>query len=168
MMKEVGPVENMQRAVGEPRQRHSREERLLIARPQDEADREAAVAELQDLPGVVGVTVNTLTRSFDIVFDSEVVSDDELAAALHHQGYDLVSWQEARQKHADRQRAWLLEQIGSLAGRAELELEERGTYAVGLTKGAVDAYVRAARAFGLVTDAEIIQLIPARFLEGPD
>jgi copper chaperone CopZ len=111
-MKEVGPVENMQRAVGEPRQRHSREERLLIVRPQDEADREAAVAELQDLPGVVGVTVNTLTRSFDIVFDSEVVSDDELAAALHHQGYDLVSWQEARQKHADRQRPGCSNRLG--------------------------------------------------------
>lgn len=28
-------------------------------------------------------------------------------------------------------------------------------------------HVRAARAFGLVTDAEIVQLIPARSLEGP-
>jgi hypothetical protein len=36
-----------------------------------------------------------------------------------------------------------------------------------VTKGSIDAYVRAARAFGLVTDAEIIQLIPAGFLEGP-
>lgn len=30
-----------------------------------------------------------------------------------------------------------------------------------------DAYLRTARAFGLITDAEIVQLIPARFLEGP-
>ena len=55
----------------------------------------------------------------------------------------------------------------SLAARAGPELEERGAYADGVTKGAVDAYLRAARAFGLLTDAEIIQLIPARFLERP-
>ena len=168
MMEEVGPVQNVQRALREPGQQHHREERLLIVRPQDDADGEGAVSELHDLPGVVGVTVNTLTRSFDVVFDSGVVSDDELAAALHHQGYDLISWQEARQQHADQQRTWLLEQIRSHAARVELELAERGAYADGVTRGAVDAYVRAARAFGLVTDAEIIQLIPARFLEGPD
>jgi copper chaperone CopZ len=167
-MKEVGPVESIQRAVREPRQRRSREERLLIVRPQEDADGEAAVSELQGLPGVVGVTVNILTNSFDIVFDSGVVSDEELAAALHHQGYDLVGWQEARQQHADQQRTWLLEQIRSLASRAELDRSERASYADGVTRGGVDAYLRAARAFGLVTDAEIIQLIPPRFLEGPD
>jgi hypothetical protein len=36
------------------------------------------------------------------------------------------------------------------------------------SKGSVDAYVRAARAFGLVTDAEIVQLLPTRFLTGSD
>jgi hypothetical protein len=167
MMEEVGPVENVRRALREPGQHPHREERLLIVRPEDDADELAAVSELQDLPGVVGVTVNTLTSSFDVVFDSGVVSDDELAAALHHQGYNLISWQEARQQHAAEQRTWLLEQIRSHAGRAELDLSERATYADGITRGAVDAYLRAARAFGLVTDAEIIQLIPARFLEGP-
>jgi copper chaperone CopZ len=168
MVEQVGPVQNVPRALREAGQQHHRGERLLIVRPQDDADAEAAGSELQDLPGVVGVTVNTLTGSFDVVFDSGVVSDDELAAALHHQGYDLLSWQEARQQHAAEQRTWLLEQIRSLAARAERELAERGTYADGVTKGAVDAYVRAARAFGLVADAEIIQLIPARFLQGPD
>jgi hypothetical protein len=69
--------------------------------------------------------------------------------------------------HSGQQRTWLLEQIQSLSPRAELELGERGSYAAGVTKGSVDAYVRAARAFGLVTDAEIVDLIPARFLEGP-
>jgi hypothetical protein len=167
MMGEVGPVENVRRALTEPGQQHDRVERLLIVRPQEDADGEAAGSELGDLPGVVGVTLNTLTRSFDVLYDSAVVSDDELAAALHHQGYDLVSWQEARQQHAAEQRTWLLEQIRSLAARADVELAERGTYADAVTKGAVDAYVRAARAFGLVTDAEITQLIPARFLEGP-
>ena len=141
-------------------------ERLLIVRPQDDADAEAARSELEDLPGVVGVTLNTFTRSFDIAFDSAVVSDDELGAALHHHGYDLISWQEVIP--AAQQRTWLLEQIQALAPRAELELAERGTYAEGVTKGSVDAYVRAARAFGLVTDAEITQLIPARFFKGPD
>jgi hypothetical protein len=168
MMEEVGPVEHVGRALRESGQQHHRVERLLIVRPQDGADGEAAGSELLDLPGVVGVTLNTLTRSFDILFDSAVVSDDELAAALHHQGYDLISWQEARQLHAAQQRTWLLEQIRSLAARAELELGERGTYADGVTKGSVDAYVRAARAFGLLTDAEIIRLVPTRFLEGPD
>jgi copper chaperone CopZ len=146
--------------------RPGRVERLLIVRPDDAADEEAARSELEDLPGVVGVTINTLTRSFDIAFDSTIVSDDELAAALQLHGYDLISWQEVI--HAAQQRIWLLEQIQALAPRAELELAERGTYADGVTKGSVDAYIRAARAFGLVTDAEIIQLIPAHFLMGPD
>jgi hypothetical protein len=167
MSEQVGPVENLGRTLRKQNQ-PPRVERLLIARPQDEADEGAAGSELEDLPGVVSVTLNTLTRSFDIIFDSAVVSDDELAAALHHQGYELISWQEAREMHAAEQRTWLLEQIRSLASRAELELAERGTYAEGVAKGSVDAYVRAARAFGLVTDAEIVQLIPASFLEGPD
>jgi hypothetical protein len=166
MSEEVGSVESVRRAVGEPGQ-HRRVERLLIVRSQDGADGEAAGSELEDLPGVVSVTLNTITGSFDILFNPAVVTDDELAASLHHQGYDLISWQEVRVMHAAQQRTWLLEQIRSLAPRAELELAQRGTYADGITKGSVDAYVRAARAFGLVTDAEIIQLIPARFLEGP-
>ena len=163
---EVGPVENVRRAVGEPGQHH-RVERLLIVRSQDGADGGAAGAELEDLPGIVSVTLNTITGSFDIRFDPAVVSDDELAASLHHYGYDLIGWQEVQVMHAAQQRIWLLEQIRSLAPRAELELVQRGTYADGITKGSVDAYIRAARAFCLVTDAEIIQLIPARFLEGP-
>jgi hypothetical protein len=165
MTEEVGSVENPRRSVSGSDQ-HRRVERLLIARPQDGADEAAAGSELEDLPGVFSVTLNTLTRSFDIVFDSTVVSDEELAASLHHQGYELISWQEARQMHAAEQRTWLLEQIRSLASRTELELAERGTYADGIAKGSVDAYVRAARAFSLVTDAEIVELIPARFLEG--
>ena len=166
MTEEGGPVEDVRGAVREP-VRHRRVERLLIVRQQDGADGGAAPSELEDLPGVVGVTLNSITGSFDVRFDPAVVSDDELAAALHHQGFDLISWQEAQVMHAAQQRAWLLEQILSLAPRAELELAERGTYAEGFTKGSVDAYVRAARAFGLVTDAEIIQLIPARFFKGP-
>jgi copper chaperone CopZ len=143
------------------------DERLLIVRPEDGADAEAAVSELEDLPGIVSVTLNTLTRSFDVVFDPAVVSDDELAAALHHDGYDLMSWQEAREVHAAEQRTWLLDQIRSLSVRAQPEGVARGTYAEGVAKGSVDAYVRAARAFGLMTDAEIIELIPDHFLEGP-
>jgi copper chaperone CopZ len=166
MMKEEGPVEDV-RGVLRKSIQHRRVERLLIVRPQDGADSEAAASELEDLPGVVGVSVNIITGSFDVLFDPGVVSDDELAAALHHQGYDLISWQEVLVMHAAQQRTWLLEQIRSLAPHAELELARRGTYADGMTKGSVDAYVRTARAFGLVTDAEISQLIPARFLEGP-
>jgi copper chaperone CopZ len=166
MMDEAGPAMNVRGVTGDRGHTH-RVERLLIVRPQDGADVEAAGAELEDLPGVLGVTVSTATGSFDIRFDPVVVSDDEIAAALHHQGYELASWQEVRAMDAVQQRTWLLEQIRSLAGRAELELAERGTYASGVTKGSVDAYVRAARAFGLVTDAEIVDLIPGRFLEAP-
>jgi copper chaperone CopZ len=166
MIEGVGPVEGVRAALRDPVQHH-RVERLLIVRTQDGADAEAAGSELEDLPGVVSVTLNTLTRSFDISFDLAVVSDDELAAALHHQGYDLMSWQEVRVMHAAQQRAWLLEQIGSLARRAELELAERGVYADGVMKGGIDAYIRTARAFGLMTDAEVVELIPARSLEGP-
>ena len=166
MTEQVGPVDSVGRSLREP-SLHGREERLLIVRPEDGADSEAAVSELEDLPGVLKVTLNTLTSSFDIVFDSAVVSDDELAAALHHEGYDLIGWQEARQLHADEQRTWLLEQIRLLTHHVEFEVALRGTYAHGMTKGSVDAYVRAARAFGLMTDAEIVELIPAHFFEGP-
>jgi copper chaperone CopZ len=166
MMDEAGPAMDVRGVIGDRRQTH-RVERLLIVRPQDGADIEAAGSELEDLPGVLGVTVNTATGSFDIRFDPVVVSDDEIAAALHHQGYELASWQEVQAMDAVHQRTWLLEQIRSLTARAELELAERGTYASGVTKGSVDAYVRAARAFGLVTDAEIVDLIPGRFLEAP-
>ena len=166
-MMDEGLVENARGALREPVQHH-RVERLLIVRPQDGADVGAAGSELEDLPGVVGVTLNTATGSFDILLDPVVVSDDELAAALHHQGYDLISWQEVRATRAVQQRTWLLEQIQSLASRTALELAERGPYADGVTKGSVDAYVRTARAFGLVTDAELVQLIPPRSLEGPD
>ena len=165
-MDEIGPPVNVGSGPGEPGHAH-RVERLLIVRPQDGADVQAATAELEDLPGVVGVTLNAATGSFDIRLDPVVVSDDELAAALHHQGYDLTSWQEVRAMHAVQQRTWLLEQIASLASRAEAELAERGPYAGGVTKGSVDAYIRTARAFGLLTDAEIAELIPAGFLGGP-
>ena len=166
MMDEIGPVLNAGARVSKPRHSHL-VERLLIVQPQDGADVGAAGSELEDLPGVIGVTLNTTTGSFDILLDPVVVSDDELAAALHHRGFDLTSWQEVRAMQPVHQRAWLLDQIRSLASRAELELAERGAYADGIVKGGVDAYVRAARAFGLVTDAEIVQLIPAHFLEGP-
>ena len=165
-MDEIGPDMDVGHLLRNP-VRHHRVERLLIVRPQEGADAEAASSELEDLPGVVGVTLNTLTRSFDIIFDSNVVSDDELAAALHHQGYDLTSWQEGGNMHPTEQRAWLLEQIRSLAPRAERELAQRGAYADGVTEGSVDAYVRTARAFGLVTDTEIRELIPPHSLEGP-
>jgi hypothetical protein len=166
MMEEIGPATNVRVGVGEPGHAH-RVERLLIVRPQEGADVGAAGSELEDLPGVVGVTLNTATGSFDILLDPVVVSDDELAAALHHQGYELTSWQEVRAMHAVQQRTWLLEQIRSFALRAQRELADRG-YADGVMRGSVDAYIRTARAFGLLTDAEIVELIPARSLGGPD
>jgi hypothetical protein len=166
MMDEIGPAMNIGGGFDQPRHTH-RVERLLIVRPQEGADFGAAGSELEDLPGVVGVTLNTATGSFDILLDPLVVSDDELAAALHHQGYELTSWQEVRAMHAVQQRTWLLDQIRTLGSRLELELAERGAYADGVTKGSIDAYIRTARAFGLVTDAEIVDLIPARALEGP-
>lgn len=165
-MDDIGPAAQGGRNVHAPT-RH-RTERLLIVRPQDDADEGAAGSELEDLPGVVEVTLDAITGSFDIVFDPAIVSDDELAAALHHQGYDLVSWQEVRAMRAAQQRIWLLEQIRSLAPRADQELAERGSFAAGFTKGSVDAYVRAARTFGLMSDTEIVELLPARFLDGSD
>jgi hypothetical protein len=50
---------------------------------------------------------------------------------------------------------------------ADNQLAQRGTYTDGVLKGSVDAYVRAARAFGLVTDSEVAKLIPINSLEGP-
>lgn len=167
MMEGSRPDEIVRDALREPSHR-GRVERLLIVQLHDGANAEAASSELEDLPGVVSVTLNTLTGSFDVVFDPAVVSDDELAAALHHEGFDLISWQQVRVMHAAQQRMWLLDQIRSLARHAEIEHAEHGAYADGIVRGGVDAYVRAARAFGLVTDAEIVQLIPAHFLEGSD
>ena len=166
-MDEIGPAMNSGGGFGEPGYTH-RVERLLDRSATGRRGRRGGQPRrLEDLPGVLGVTLNTATGSFDIRIDPVVLSDDELAAALHHQGYELASWQEVRAMHSVQQRTWLLEQIRSLASRAELELAERGAYAEGVTKGSVDAYIRTARAFGLVTDAEIIELIPARSLEGP-
>jgi hypothetical protein len=83
MSEEVDPLDNTRRSLREPDQHHS-EERLF--RPEDGADRGGALSELEDLPGVVSVTLNTLTSSFDIIYDPAIVSDDELAAALQHEG----------------------------------------------------------------------------------
>ena len=101
MMDDTDSIETPRRTIRE-QVRPGRVERLLIVRPDDGADEEEARSELEDLPGVVGVTINTLTSSFDIAFDSTIVSDDELAAALQLHGYDLVSWQEVI--HAAQQR----------------------------------------------------------------
>jgi copper chaperone CopZ len=164
MMEEGGSVRHPRRAPDGTRHGQGAE-RLLIVRPQEGADESAAGSELEDLPGVVSVTVNAVTRSFDVLFDPAVVSDDELGAALHHQGYELLTWQEAGRMHAAEQRSWLLEQIALLT--ADNQLAQRGTYTDGVLKGSVDAYVRAARAFGLVTDSEVAKLIPINSLEGP-
>jgi hypothetical protein len=164
MNEEERTVESVRVVLRETVQ-HRRVERLLIVRAETGADGGAARSDLEGLPGVFGVSFNSITGSFDVVFDPTVVSDDELAVALSYQGFDLISWQAVQVVHADQQRTWLLEQIMSLASRAELA--RRGTFADGITKGSVDAYVRTARAFGLMTDAEIVELIPARFLEEP-
>jgi hypothetical protein len=164
MNEEERTVESVRVVLRETVQ-HRRVERLLIVRAETGADGGAARSDLEGLPGVFGVSFNSITGSFDVVFDPTVVSDDELAVALSYQGFDLISWQAVQVVHADQQRTWLLEQIMSLASRAELA--RRGTFADGIMKGSVDAYVRTARAFGLMTDPEIAELIPARFLEEP-
>jgi hypothetical protein len=91
----VGPVENTRRAVREPRH-HGRVERLLIVRAEGGAEGGAIGSELEDSPGVAGVSPNTVTGSIDVLFDPAIGSDDELAAALHHQGYDLIDWQDVQ------------------------------------------------------------------------
>jgi hypothetical protein len=166
MNEEERTVESVRVVLRETVQ-HRRVERLLIVRAETGADGGAARSDLEGLPGVFGVSFNSITGSFDVVFDPTVVSDDELAVALSYQGFDLISWQAVQLMHPDQQRTWLLEQIMSLASRAEFELARRGTFADGIMKGSVDAYVRTARAFGLMTDPEIAELIPARFLEEP-
>ena len=62
---------------------HRRVERMLIVRAEDSADGGAARSDLEDLPGVVEVTLNSVTGSFHVVFDPAIVSDDELAVALN-------------------------------------------------------------------------------------
>jgi hypothetical protein len=166
MSEEERTVENVRVVLRETVQ-HRRVERLLIARAEKGADGEAASSDLEDLPGVFGVSFNSITGSFDVVFDPTIVSDDELAVALSYQGFDLISWQALQVVHADQQRTWLLEQIMSLASRAEFELARRGTFADGITRGSVDAYVRTARCSASLRTPEIVELIPARFLEEP-
>ena len=72
--------------------RHRRVECILTVQAEQDSDGGAARSDLEDLPGVVGVTFNSNTGSFDVVFDPAVVSDDELAVALGYQGFDLISW----------------------------------------------------------------------------
>lgn len=141
-----------------------RAERLMVVRSHG-GDCAAALRELEELPGIQSVCVDRVTGAFNVVFETGIVSDDELGAALAHHGFEVLGWQQARIMHAGQQRLWLLQQIRAQVGRVEAELAERGTYAEGVTKGSVDAYTRAARAFGLVTDDEIRSLIPPRFLE---
>jgi copper chaperone CopZ len=144
-----------------------RAERLMIVRSHG-GDCAEALRELEGLPGIQSVCVDRVTGAFNVVFDTGIVSDDELAAALAHHGFEVLGWQQARIMHAGQQRLWLLQQIRTQVGRADAELAGRGAYAEGMTKGAVDAYARAARAFGLVADSEIRALIPARFLESEE
>jgi len=139
-------------------------ERQLIIRS-DEGDCRAAMQMLEGLPGIRRVCMDPRSRRFFVTFDPSRVSDDELLAALSQHGFELVSWQPAGVRGRGPQRKWLLEQIGGLVARADDELRERGEYAEGLVKGAADAYVRAGRAFGLITDDEVRELIPPRFLE---
>lgn len=139
-------------------------ERSLVTSGKD-GDCRAAMQMLEDLPGIRRVCMNPASKNFYVTFDPELVSDDELLAALQQHGFELISWQPAGVRGRSRQRAWLLEQIEDLVARAGDELLERGEYAEGIVKGAADAYVRAGRAFGLITDEEIRELIPKRFLE---
>jgi hypothetical protein len=141
-----------------------RVDRLIVVRSRD-GDPEGAIRLLDELPGVHSVCLDRITGSFNVLFDPRVVSDDELAAALDQYGYEVTGWQEIRLKEASAQRSWLIAQIGELVTRAGGEHDERSDYAEGLLKGAADAYARTGRAFGLVRDEEIRELIPARFLE---
>lgn len=141
-----------------------RVDRLVTVRSHD-GDSGCALGELLELPGIECACMDHVTGAFNVTFDAGVVSDEELAATLAHHGFEVVGWQEARIMQGSQQRQWLIDQIRSLGARSEVELAERGAYAEGVTKGAVDAYARAGRAFGLVTDAEIRELIPPRFLE---
>lgn len=136
---------------------------LVVRGP--EGDRSAACALLESLPGILQACMDTTTGTFNVVFDPQIVSDDELLSAFRQHGYELVGWQEAGLENSAAQRAWLLDQIEDLIGRAEEQLRDRGEYAEGLVKGAADAYVRAGRRFGLITDEEVRRLIPRRFLQ---
>jgi len=137
-------------------------ERQLVTRS-DQGDCRAAMRMLEGLPGIRRVCIDQKGGNFYVTFDPRRVSDEELLAVLHQHGFELVSWQPAGLRGRGRQRRWLLEQIGELVAHAE-ELD-RGEYAEGMMKGAADAYLRAGRAFGLIADEEIRELIPARFLE---
>jgi len=137
-------------------------ERQLVTRS-DQGDCRAAMRMLEGLPGIRRVCIDPKGGNFYVTFDPRRVSDEELLAVLHQHGFELVSWQPAGLRGRGRQRRWLLEQIGELVAHAE-DLD-RGEYAEGMMKGAADAYLRAGRAFGLIADEEIRELIHARFLE---
>jgi hypothetical protein len=139
-------------------------ERQLVTRS-ERGDHGAAMELLESLPGIRHVCTDPGWDRFYVTFDPRVVTDDELLAALEQNGFELIGWQPAGIRGRAAEREWLLRQIEELTGRAEVELGERGEYAQALVKGAVDAYARTGRAFGLITDDEIRALIPRRFLE---
>ena len=138
--------------------------RQLVTRS-EEGDCRAAMQMLEGLPGIRRVCMDPKAKRFFVTFDPRRVSDDELLTALKQNGFELVSWQPAGVRGRGPQREWLLEQIRGLISRVDEEHRERGEYAEGLVKGAADAYVRTGRAFGLITDDEVRELLPPRFLE---
>jgi hypothetical protein len=139
-------------------------ERQIVTRSEG-ADRAAAMELLEGLPGIKRVCSDPGWDRFYIAFDPRMVSDDELLAALKQHGFEFLGVQPSGVRGRGPEREWLLEQITSLIERAEDEQSMRGEYADGMVRGAVDAYVRTGRAFGLIADGEIADLIPARFLE---
>ena len=139
-------------------------ERQLVTRS-ERGDHAAAIELLGTLPGIRHVCTDPGWDRFYVTFDPRVVSDEEMLSALSQNGFELIGWQPAGVRGRAAEREWLLRQIEELRDRAEDELGERGEYAEGLVKGAADAYARAARAFGLITDDEVRDLIPHRFLE---
>lgn len=139
-------------------------ERTLIVRS-EHGDPEALCALLDELPGIRRACMDKLGKSFNVTFDPNIVSDDELLSALRQHGYELIRWRQAGISHVEQQRAWLIEQIQDLTGRAEEELADRGEFAEGMVKGEIGAYARAGRMFGLLDDEEIKRLIPPRFLQ---
>jgi hypothetical protein len=139
-------------------------ERQLVTR-NERGDHAGALEFLGGLPGIRHVCTDPGWDRFYVTFDPRVVSDQELEAALEQNGFELIGWQPAGVRGRAAEREWLLRQVEELRDRADDELGERGEYAEGLVKGAADAYARTARAFGLITDEEVRDLIPHRFLE---
>jgi hypothetical protein len=66
--------------------------RTLFVRTTGDCDPVAEQELLEELPGIVGVIHRDQSCQWEVIVDTEVVSDDELIAAFELEGFEVFDW----------------------------------------------------------------------------